>query len=124
MIQMPVRVEDRRHRPLMRTRERQDAVAVPNVAAGIDDDQPVRRLENQGVPVRPAIGKDGAGDHMHAWRDLHWRGRNLHGRHLQRRRHNQSKDHFGAPRMRKLHPSCCQLPRANADHVRQGAAPA
>ena len=60
MIEMPVRVDDGGDRLALGLRERQDRVAVPNVAAGIDDSEPIAALENHGVAVRPASRQDRA----------------------------------------------------------------
>ena len=57
-------VDDRRDRPAALAGISEQPVAMLGMAAGIDQDQPVRRIEEDAVPVRPAIGDDAAGDQV------------------------------------------------------------
>ena len=74
VVQVPVRVHDRGDRPVFRPGKREDGVAVPGVPAGVDDDEPLRRVEDDRVSIRSALGKHGAAQEFDTGSDLLRRG--------------------------------------------------
>ena len=91
VIEMPVCVQDRDDGSLALARTRQDGAAVPVVTAGVDDDEPLGRVEHDRVPVRAAPGEDRTAQELDARRDG-FRGRRRRGRGRDRRGLRQGED--------------------------------
>ena len=72
---MPVGVEDGDDRPAALACISQQPVAMGGMAAGIDQDQALGRVEEDTVAVRPAIGLEGARDQVPVRGARPWRSR-------------------------------------------------
>jgi hypothetical protein len=64
MIEVPVGVDDRRHGPAALAGISEQQIAMLGMAARIDEDQPLRRVEEDAVAVRPAVGDHAARDQV------------------------------------------------------------
>src|SRR3546814_5714163 len=64
VVKMPVGVDDRRYGLTLGLRIAKQLVAMRGVTPGIDQDQPLRRVQEDAVPVRPLARNEAARNHL------------------------------------------------------------